>query len=652
MVEARYRSWADCSQEAQNYVYGHYDLLVIGAGHAGCEAAYAAAKLGRSTLLLGMNLDSLANLPCNPSIGGTAKGQLVREIDALGGLMGEVADLACIQFRMLNRSKGPAVLSPRAQVDRRLYSSLMKERLEACPNLELRQEEVTDLLFDSEGRVCGALGRFGALYGARRIVLATGTYLRSRIVIGERTHESGPDNLFPSKLLAESLAAAGVGLQRFKTGTPVRVNLRQVDCSLLERQEADSEPLCFSFRHEDGRLCRPLRQRPCYLAWTNPQTHQLIRENQQRSPLFTGLIEGVGPRYCPSIEDKVRRFAERERHQIFVEPMSEGGYEMYLQGLSTSLPQDVQLGILGSIAGLEGARIQRSAYAIEYDCLAPGELRRSLELRRLPGVYTAGQLNGSSGYEEAAAQGLLAGLNASLSLDGRPPIILTRDQAYIGVLIDDLVTKGTQEPYRMMTSRAEYRLLLRQDNADLRLSPLAIELGLLDEKQAQRFRKKSEQISAELQRLRKLRILPSEANQACLAALGSSPLRGGLGMTELLQRPELNYQNLAPLDPERPELPISVQEEVNIQLKYEGYIRMEEERLASYRRLEARPIPEDFDYRQLRGLRLEAQEKLARLRPETLAQAAQISGVSPADISVLLVQLRAQASGTEQGRED
>ena len=626
-------------QAPECYHYADYEAVVVGAGHAGCEAAAALSRLGHRCLLLGMNLDALANLPCNPNIGGTAKGQLVREIDAMGGLMGEAADAACIQFRMLNRSKGPAVLSPRAQVDRRRYMSLMKSRIEALPGVDLRQEEIVRLLFDEEGKIAGVESRFGAVFTCRCLILATGTYLDSRVIIGQSSFRSGPDNLFPARGLSDALRKAGVGLQRFKTGTPVRINLRGVDTARLERQDADPGRQTFSFLAEDAEELPRLAQRPCYLTWTTEATHALIRANLDRSPLFSGIIEGVGPRYCPSIEDKVVRFADKDRHQIFIEPVSEDGAEMYLSGLSTSMPADVQAAMLRTIPGLEKAHIQRNAYAIEYDCLRQGELRRSLELRALPGVFCAGQINGSSGYEEAAAQGLMAGLNAARKLEGKAPAVLDRSQAYIGVLIDDLVNKGTREPYRMMTSRAEYRLLLRQDNADLRLTPIARSWGLVSDTRWALFQAKKTAVEAELARLRRSRVQPSAASSAFLEALGSRPLSGGASLADLLRRPQLNYAKLRSLDPERPACPYSVLNEVEITLKYEGYIELENERIARYRNLEARPIPETFDYGAVQGLRREAREKLACIRPETLGQAQHISGVSPADIAVLMVRL-------------
>lgn len=632
-------------RDGQHYLYGDYDVAVIGAGHAGCEAAYVCSKLGHKTILFGMNLDALANLPCNPNIGGTAKGQLVKEVDAMGGLMGEVADEATIQFRMLNRSKGPAVFSPRAQVDRRLYASVMKARLEATSNLHLRQDEIVALLFDDAGKIAAVEARFGGLFTCKRVVICSGTYLNSRIIIGDQSFESGPDNLFPAKALSACLSDLGIQLQRFKTGTPVRVNLNSIDTSQLERQEGEEDCQPFSFRNEDNQAYLGRPQQCCYLTWTNEETHELIRKNLDRAPMFSGLIEGVGPRYCPSIEDKIVRFADKTRHQVFIEPMGQSGYEMYLQGLSTSLPQDVQLAMLRSIAGLEQVHVQRTAYAIEYDCLLPTELSYKLELRNLPGVFTAGQINGTSGYEEAAAQGLMAGLNAARSLAGKEAVVLDRSQAYIGVLIDDLVHKGTQEPYRMMTARAEYRLMLRQDNADRRLTPLAYELGLIDEERYAKFQTKRQQIEAELERVRKTRVLPTKESASLLESLGTSPLQSGVSLADLLRRPQLNYEVLAPLDPERPDLPASVCYAVNVELKYEGYIKVELERIAHYQSLESKKIPADFDYETLKGLRNEAREKLKRYQPSSIAQAKQISGVSPADLSILMVALESKRGG-------
>ncbi len=631
--------------EEEHYLAGTYDIAVVGAGHAGCEAAVAATRLGADTILFGMNLDQVANLPCNPNIGGTAKGQLVKEIDALGGIMAQVADEATLQFRMLNRSKGPAVLSPRAQIDRRKYSGLMKDFLESVEGLDLRQDEVVELLCNDEGELAGLRTRFGGVYKAKRIILTTGTYLQARIIIGKRTFKSGPDNLFPATELSDSLRAHGIALQRFKTGTPVRINLRSVDTSGLEAQEGEEEALPFSFLHEEDERYLNRPQLPCYLTWTNRATQEIIEANISRSPLFSGIIEGVGARYCPSIEDKVVRFSDKERHQVFIEPMGENSYEMYLQGLSTSLPQDVQVKMLETIDGLQKAKIQRSAYAMEYDCLEPTELGPDLQLKRIKGLYAAGQINGTSGYEEAAAQGLLAGINAARSLNGQEAVILGREQAYIGVLIDDLVTKGTKEPYRMMTSRAEYRLILRQDNADLRLTDLGYEIGLIDENRWQKFCLKREAILNEIKRLNETRVPANEESAAFLHSHGTSPLRGGVSLAELMRRPQLDYEKLAALDPERLPLSKAIRYQVNVQIKYQGYIQLEEQRIAKQAHVERRRIPFDFNYDDIQGLRNEAKEKLKAYTPRTVGQASRISGISPADVSVLLIYLERYGQG-------
>ncbi len=636
-----------------DHVGGRYDVIVVGLGHAGCEAALAAARLGCRTLALGMNLDSIGNMPCNPNIGGTAKGQLVREVDALGGQMGITADETMIQMRILNRAKGPAVYSQRAQIDRRAYQAAMKRVLEEQAHLDVRQAEVTALLFlcdDTAGdaaaldapagtahRLRGVRVRTGTVYEAPAVILTTGTYLRGRIIIGDMSHSGGPDGMHAADHLSDSLRAAGVRLMRFKTGTPARVNRRSIDFSKMEIQPGDEEIVPFSFLHDPF----PLEQEPCWLTHTTGETHAVVRDNLDRSPLYSGQIEGVGPRYCPSIEDKVVRFADRGSHQVFVEPMGRGTLEMYLQGFSSSMPEDVQERMIRSVPGLEHATVMRSAYAIEYDCVDPLQLLASLEFRAIPGLYSAGQSNGSSGYEEAAAQGLMAGMNAARRHQGLPPVVLDRSQAYIGVLIDDLVTKGTQEPYRMMTSRAEYRLHLRQDNADLRLTEIGWQAGLVTEARHARFLAKKEAIDAELARVRALVLPPTDALNAFLAACGSSPVLTGVRLSELLRRPELEYPALQAVDPDRPSLPKDVWEQVSITIKYEGYLGRQMQQIEQFRRTEARRLPQDVDWRTVSGLSLEARQKLWMHKPESVGQASRISGVSPSDIAVLLVWLEA-----------
>lgn len=615
------------------YDAGSFDIAVIGAGHAGIEAALAAARLGCSTIVFTINLDAVGNCPCNPSIGGTAKGHLVREIDALGGEMGRTADACTIQSRLLNLGKGPAVHSLRAQIDRNHYARLMKHKLETCPNLLLRQGEIVKL--EQVGEEWLLTSRLEAVYRAKAVIIATGTFLGGKVFVGDVSYESGPDGMFPAAFLPDSLKKLGISLRRFKTGTPARVLRSSIDFTNLEVQQGDEPIVPFSYDTEE-----PLENKAvCHVSWTNDETKQVILENIHRSPLYGGQIEGIGPRYCPSIEDKVVRFPDKPRHQLFIEPCGLDTEEMYLQGMSSSLPEDVQVAFYHTIPGLEHAQILRTAYAIEYDCCDPLQLSATLEFRDWPGLYGAGQFNGSSGYEEAAAQGFVAGVNAARKVQGKAPFVLDRASSYIGTLIDDLITKGASDPYRMMTSRSEYRLVLRQDNADERLTPLGRELGLISDRRWEKFQRKQEQKQAELKRVQKTTLPPSQELNDILVSRGTSPLTTGAKLADLLKRPQITYEDLAPVDKDRPPYSTAVFEAVEIELKYEGYIKRQRADIEEARRLERKRLPQDVDYSAIQGLRLEAGEKLNKVKPENIGQAGRISGVSPADISVLLIWL-------------